>query len=289
MSGETVIYRNEMNLVPFRNFTSVELDLFFAMCNKLKEQQSSTLHLSFNELKDISKYNHNQRNNKRFVEDLQRVYDKMLQITYKRESDDIIERFVLFNHYKIHKSDKYLEISTSPQLIHILNSITADFTKFELEEMVSLKSSYSKNMFRLLKQFKHTGFLKFKIDDFRDRLDIPKSYKMNDINKRVLKPIIEELGFLFPNLRINKIKASKGRKIAYIEFIFEAEQRVHSKKKPTSFAVSKKSHLKSREMTPKWLEERENPYLKVNNTKPEYSDAEREAFLKMVKGQSSDD
>ena len=273
MSGETVIYRNEMNLVPFRNFTSVELDLFFAMCNKLKEQQSSTLHLSFNELKDISKYNHNQRNNKRFVEDLQRVYDKMLQITYKRESDDIIERFVLFNHYKIHKSDKYLEISTSPQLIHILNSITADFTK----------------LFRLLKQFKHTGFLKFKIDDFRDRLDIPKSYKMNDINKRVLKPIIEELGFLFPNLRINKIKASKGRKIAYIEFIFEAEQRVHSKKKPTSFAVSKKSHLKSREMTPKWLEERETPYLKVNNTKPEYSDAEREAFLKMVKGQSSDD
>ena len=26
MTGETVVYRNEMNLVPFRNFTSVELD-----------------------------------------------------------------------------------------------------------------------------------------------------------------------------------------------------------------------------------------------------------------------
>ncbi len=84
------------------------------MCNKLKEQQSSTLLLSFNDLKDISKYKHNQRNNKRFVEGLQQVYDKVLQITYKRKSDDVIERFVLFHHYKIHKSEKYLEISTVP-------------------------------------------------------------------------------------------------------------------------------------------------------------------------------
>lgn len=285
MSGETVIYRNEMNLVPFRNFTSVELDLFFAMCNKLKEQQSSTLHLSFNDLKTISKYNHNQRNNKRFVEDLQHVYDKMLQITYKRENDDVIERFVLFNHYKIHKSEKYLEISTSPQLIHILNSITADFTKFELEEVVSLKSSYSKNMFRLLKQYKHTGFLKFKIDDFRDRLDIPKSYQMNDINKRVLKPIIEELGALFPNLHINKIKAPKGRKIAYIEFVFEAEKRIYSKKQHFKSGEKKKPQLKSRELTPEWVEGREHP----NYSHPYKSDnrptteEEQKAFKQQLK------
>lgn len=284
MSGETVVYRNEMNLVPFRNFTSVELDLFFAMCNKLKEQQSSTLHLSFNDLKDISKYNHNQRNNKRFVEDLQQVYDKMLQITYKRESEDVIERFVLFNHYKIHKSEKYLEISTSPQLVHILNSITADFTKFELEEVVSLKSSYSKNMFRLLKQYKHTGFLKFKIEDFRDRLDIPKSYQMNDINKRVLKPIIEELGFLFPNLHINKVKAPKGRKIAYIEFIFEAEKRIHSKKQHFKTSEKKTSHLKSRELTPKWLEEREKNF-NSNNYKSDSrptTEKEKQEFKKQL-------
>ena len=57
MSGKTVIYRNELNLVPLRNFTSVELDLFFAMYNKLKEQQTSTLYLSFDTLKDLSKYN----------------------------------------------------------------------------------------------------------------------------------------------------------------------------------------------------------------------------------------
>ena len=40
MSGETVIYKNEMNLVPLRRFTATEINLFFAMCNKLKEQDT---------------------------------------------------------------------------------------------------------------------------------------------------------------------------------------------------------------------------------------------------------
>ncbi|HGN7644482.1 TPA: replication initiation protein [Streptococcus pyogenes] len=132
------------------------------------------------------------------------------------------------------KKEEYLEISTHPDLIHLLNSLTEDFTKFELAEMCSLRSSYSKNIFRLLKQFKHTGYLKLKMIDFRERLDIPKSYKMGDVDKRVLKPIIKELVPLFPNIEINKIKAKKGRTIEYLEFTFDSEKRIHSKKQPYS-------------------------------------------------------
>ena len=32
MSGETVVYRNEMNLVSLRRFTSTEVDLFWFCC-----------------------------------------------------------------------------------------------------------------------------------------------------------------------------------------------------------------------------------------------------------------
>ncbi len=45
-------------------------------------------------------------------------------------------------------------------------------------------------MFRLLKQYKHTGYLKIHIDDFKNRLDIPKSYRMTDINKNVLNLLL---------------------------------------------------------------------------------------------------
>lgn len=39
MSGETVVYRNEMNLVPLRRFTSKELDLFFLYAINLKNRR----------------------------------------------------------------------------------------------------------------------------------------------------------------------------------------------------------------------------------------------------------
>lgn len=255
MTGETVVYKNDLNLVPLRKFTSTEINLFFAMCNKLKEKETNTLHLSFDELKELSNYSPKTRNINRFVKDLDDVYKKMLELTIRYEDDEVIERFILFNHYRIHKKDQYLEISTSPNLKHILNSITSNFTKFELKEMTNLKSTYSKNMFRILKQYKHTGYMKIKIDDFRERLDIPKSYRMTDINKNVLKPIVTELNATFNNLHINKIKAKKGRKIEWLEFIFDPEKRIHNKRQPQMTNVGKQRQYINREKTPEWLNE----------------------------------
>ena len=255
MSGETVIYKNEMNLVPLRRFTATEINLFFAMCNKLKEQDTNTLHLSFDELKELSNYSPETRNINRFVDDLQRVYDKMLDIRYTIRTETKIKKFVLFYKYEIDISERYLEIATSPDLKYILNSITSNFTKFELKEMTHLKSTYAKNMFRILKQYKHTGYMKIKIDDFRERLDIPKSYRMTDINKNVLKPIVTELNATFNNLHINKIKAKKGRKIEWLEFIFDAEKRIHNKRQPQMTNVGKQRQYINREKTPEWLNE----------------------------------
>ena len=256
MSGETIVYRNEMNLVPLRKFTSVEIDLFFAMCNKLKEKDTNTLHLTFEELKELSNYSPETRNINRFVDDLQRVYDKMLSIRYTIRTETKIKKFILFYKYEIDTEERYLEIATSPDLKHILNEITGDFTKFELQEMTHLKSTYSKNMFRLLKQFKHTGHFKIHIDDFRERLDIPKSYRMTNINQKVLTPIIKELGFIFKDLHINKIKAKKGRKIEWLEFTFEPEKRIHSKRQPDMRNHGDSTQMRSREMTPDWLDNR---------------------------------
>ncbi|HDD3099898.1 TPA: RepB family plasmid replication initiator protein [Staphylococcus aureus] len=281
MTGETVVYKNEMNLVPLRRFTATEINLFFAMCNKLKEQDTNTLRLSFDELKKLSNYSPETRNINRFANDLDNVYKKMLNLTIRYEDDDVIERFVLSNHYRIHKREQYLEISTSSNLKHILNSITNNFTKFELKEMTRLKSTYSKNMFRLLKQYKHTGYLKIHIDDFKNRLDIPKSYRMTDINKNVFKPIIIELGSIFNNLTINKIKAKKGRKIEWIEFTFDAEKRIHNKRQPQMSKIDKSRQYVRREKTPKWLEERSYEKQPQKDYDPQL-EKEREDFLKQL-------
>lgn len=276
MTGETVVYKNELNLVPLRNFTSTEINLFFSMCNKLKEKDIEELKIPFSELKYLSSYEQTEK--KRFINDLKRIYDKVLNLTYTEYSGLSFKKFVLFTAYEVNADDEYLTISVNHKLKNILNELTGDFTKFELEELTHIKSTYSKNMYRLLKQYRHTGYYKIHIDDFRERLDVPKSYRMTNINTSVLKPIINELSPLFVNLKINKVKAKKGRKIEWLEFVFSPEQRTFSKKQPQSVKETNKGY-RNREKTPKWIFDDSYSEDIVDDK----LDSDRKAFLEKLK------
>src|SRR5699024_11182193 len=130
------------------------------------------------------------------------------------------------------------------------------------------------------KQYKHTGYFKIQIDDFRERLDVPKSYRMTNINQNVLKPIIEELGFIFKELNINKISAKKSRKIEWLEFTFEPEKRIHSKIQPEMTNVSKKKQNINREKTPECLINKKYEPIKPKTT--EFTEQLEEAFLEKM-------
>ncbi len=52
----------------------------------------------------------------------------MLNLTIRYEDDDV-EKDCFIQSYGIHKREQYLEISTSSNLKHILNSITRKFNK----------------------------------------------------------------------------------------------------------------------------------------------------------------
>lgn len=293
MNGETVVYRNEMNLVPLRKFTSTEIDIFFTLCNKLKEQDTKKLTIPFEELRHLSNYYH--RSKVRFIRDLEHVYDKMLSLTYTERSGLSFKKFVLFTGYEVDVNNQVLTVSINPELKHVLNEITGDFTKFELQEMTQLKSTYSKNMFKLLKQYKHTGYFKIQIDDFRERLDVPKSYRMSDLNKNIFKPILKELGFVFRNLNINKIKGKNNRKIEWLEFIFEKENRINSKKdyqlnqedKSSKSASKWNKKAFNREKTPVWLNNNEYMNQIKEEIEKDEQDIEfqrkRQAFLDSLK------
>ena len=79
--------------------------------------------------------------------------------------------------------------------------------------------------YRLLKQFRQSGYYIVQIDEFRRLFDIPKSYQMSDIDKRVLERIEDELPEFFKDLKITKLRGKGRRKrfIEHIEFKFQAE------------------------------------------------------------------
>lgn len=226
MTNKLTVYKNELNAVPFKGFTSTEMDLFFSICAQMRDKGLQEVQFSFDELKILSNYK--PTSNKRFVSDLKNTYLKLLNLKYSRnyiskQNNDIEEYFVLFTGFKIDKTNNNVGIKVNPDLSNMLNSITGNFTKFDLEEFTDLRSSYAKTAFRLLKQFRLTGFWKVSIEDFRELLDVPDSYPMSRMTTIVLDPIIKELSPIFKNLEIKKIKAKKSRKIEYLEFVFVPE------------------------------------------------------------------
>lgn len=228
--NEIVKYNNQMNDVNFKDFTPIELDLLMTICSKMKEQGLTIIEFSFEQLKRISNYDPKQ-SNKKFIKDLEKTYDKLIQLNFKIGDDRNFTKFVLFNEYTVKGDEGTVTIGVNPKFYFVLNELTSNFTRFELKEFIDLKSKYSKECYRRLKQFRKTGLWTVEIEEFRRILDIPKNYRMSEINKNILKFIEIELKPLFKNLQIEKIKkkgaySGRGNKVTHIVFTFEKEDEV---------------------------------------------------------------
>lgn len=212
-------YHNDMNVVAFKKFNQRELNIFFSICAFMKDKGDSTITFSYDEIKQMA--NLNVPTNQIFEELLESTYDKLLQLKIGYVNKDIVEKFILFTGYKINKNDKLVDITINAQYQYILNELSKNFTVFELQEFNALVSSYSKNMFRLLKQYKSTGFYKVSIEEFRRLLDIPESYNMSKISVKVIDPIEKELSNYFEEFRVEKLKV--GRFIKFLQFSFKPQ------------------------------------------------------------------
>ena len=212
-------YHNDMNVVAFKKFNQRELNIFFSICAFMKDKGDSTITFSYDEIKQMA--NLNVPTNQVFEELLESTYDKLLQLKIGYVNKDIVEKFILFTGYKINKNDKLVDITINAQYQYILNELSKNFTVFELQEFNALVSSYSKNMFRLLKQYKSTGFYKVSIEEFRRLLDIPESYNMSKISVKVIDPIEKELSNYFEEFRVEKLKV--GRFIKFLQFSFKPQ------------------------------------------------------------------
>ncbi len=221
MGKEIVCYKNEMNNIPLRNFNAKEMDLLFSICSRVREKGTDFIEFTFDDLKVLSDYK--MTATKHFIKDIESVYDKLLQLNFKMGTDTEFTKFVLFKKYTVSASKEIVTIGVNEEFKYILNEITQNFTKFELEEFTSIRSSYAKTAYRQLKRFRKTGYAIFTIEQFRELFCVPESYQMYNINQKIIKPIESELSQYFNGLKIKKIKAKGGRTITHIEFTFQGE------------------------------------------------------------------
>lgn len=224
--NELVRYDNSMNKLTFKGFTPREKDLFFSICSKVKDKGTNEVTISFDDLRGVSSYT--SRNNNTLMSDLKSAYEKLIKMNISFEDEDKFVGFTLFHRYELNKKDKELTVEVSDNFKYMLNEWEfGNFTTFELKEFVNLKSNYSRDLYRLLKQYKSTGWYQVRIEDFRRIFDVPKSYKMSKIDYHILNPSIDELSEYFEGLKVEKIKAKKGNKVEGLKFTFKRQVNSH--------------------------------------------------------------
>lgn len=226
MANEVVKHHNDLNTVIMRKWTAEEMNFFFAIIAKARDKGTSDLIFDKYQLAELANYSI--QHNKRFHDTMDSLANNISQLRYIEKTKNSIEYMPLFTRFKVEweedLSDMQAQISVSPLFEYILNKLSANFTQYELQEFTSIRSTYAKTAYRLLKQWRTVGRKEFKIDEFKLLMDTPKYYQISDIDRLVIKPILKQLSPYFEDLKVKKIKSKKrGNPVLAYEFTWKKE------------------------------------------------------------------
>lgn len=222
MSNEIVKFSNQFNNVALRKFDATHLDVLMAIAARVKERGTEEVEFSFEELRGLMRLKKN-LTNKQLADKIVQTNARLLALNYMFTDDEGgIVQFALFTEFRTLPSAGTLTVAVNQRFAFLLNDLTSQFTRFELAEFAGLKSRYAKEFYRRAKQYRSSGIWKVSREEFCRLLDVPKATaeQVRDLNKRVLKPILDECG---PLLRLKIERQYTRRRLSGFVFTFARE------------------------------------------------------------------
>ncbi|WP_441726940.1 replication initiation protein [Helicobacter pylori] len=231
-------YHNNANKVNLGKLSEREANLLFAIFQRLKDQGNTLIRFEPQDLKRMIMVKSN-LTNRQLLQVLKNLLDNISGANFwiireHVENGEIYEdhtSYMLFKQFeiRIHKPTQtieYLDVQLNDSYQYLLNNLGmgGQYTSFKLLEFQRVRGKYAKTLYRLLKQYKSTGILSVEWGQFRELLDIPKDYKMENIDQKVLTPSLKELKKIYPfeHLSYKKERRSHDkRKVTHIDFYFE--------------------------------------------------------------------
>lgn len=276
---EVIQYSNQLNKLKLGIFKENEIDIFFSLLLKAKEEKQDLIIISFSELRKLSE---GDKNNNRFIKNILSLNEKLksLSQTIQMENGDYLT-FSLFGDILTSPTRKVIEVPINNKFRFLIDNLMENFTIFDLKELVGLKGSYPKTLFRLLKQWDSTGEYIVRIEDFREIMGIPNTYLMKNIRQKIFKPCLEELGKSFDKLELTELK--KGRNVETLVFTWKSKK---EKKKDNIIDIQpvkkKKAVLGEKELQEHEKEQLENAIQELEKDK-KINNVSSDPVIKLIK------
>ncbi len=242
-----ITYHNNANKVNLGKLSEREANLLFAIFQRLKDQGNTLIRFEPQDLKRMIMVKSN-LTNRQLLQVLKNLLDNISGANFwiireHVENGEVYEdhtSYMLFKQFeiRIHKPTQtieYLDVQLNDSYQYLLNNLGmgGQYTSFKLLEFQRVRGKYAKTLYRLLKQYKSTGILSVEWTQFKELLDIPKDYKMENIDQKVLTPSLKELHKIYPfeHLSYKKERRSHDkRKVTHIDFYFEQLPQGETKK-----------------------------------------------------------
>ncbi len=198
-----------------------EQKLYLAMVSQIK-QEDKGFHNYKIDIKDFVEMTGTRHKDEyaRAEEITKTLIKKYVEITLPN-GDKLQTTFL--SHAKYKTGCGYVEVAFSPELKPYLLELKNNFTKYDIRNILPLKSKYAIRIFELLKQFKTIGERIFPVDELMTLLEIPDSYSYGRLKKYILIPTQKELSehtdmyFGFEEIKF-------GRKVTSLRFIIHKQK-----------------------------------------------------------------
>ena len=228
--NEVVKYNNQMNELSFKGFTEKDLDVFMAICSRMRDLGEAKQVFDYDYLMDLTNFDRHQEV-KVFHQSLQKMNRKLMQINLTIALKDGVEKdTVLFPEFVRDLNKRTLTVRVDKDCLKLLNNLGKNFTRFELQEYVKLDGRYSKLLYQHIKQYRTSGWWQVSLEELREELAIPKTVPTMNIMSKIIKPSIEVIKTCkgFKDLEVEVLRSPRrGRAIVGYEFRWEKQRNLN--------------------------------------------------------------
>lgn len=274
-----VEYRNDINKMRIGHFTEVETDIFFSLLLKARDSKENIIILEFAELKGLIEVKN--RSLERLTKNIIGLNEKLKSLSKTVEIEKgVFVTFGLFGDILTDTNKKIVEIPINPKFKYLIDDLARNFTRFDLKELVALKGKYSKILFRMLKQFEGSQEYIVKIEEFRELMGVPKSYRMVEVRRDVIERCIRELKIYFIGLEVKELK--KGRNVETLTFTWKKQKKKKDNIIDIQPVKKKKAVLGEKELQEHEKEQLENTIQELEKDK-KINNISSDPVIKLIK------
>lgn len=135
-------------------------------------------------------------------------------------------RWVQTVEYADNEARIYLRFSKD--LLPFISDIQREFTRFNLIDLVGIRSSYAVRLYALLMQFRDTGKLVIKVDDLRSRFEMGDKFQQyGHFKSRVIDPAVKAINEgERTQIKVSYKEKKIGRRVESLSFTFKFKNAV---------------------------------------------------------------